>query len=421
MSLKTRINGNLVNLTAIGKKPYTFINGVKTYLKRGYTFINGQKVILWNFGDVKIETFNISSNLTTLSTQSGIFPVFANGNKVILSTSIHSGSDPIPYNVITLNASDFSNLSVANSVRWGKVFQYSSIDSTNSNMVFYAGDSVNNVQNVININPNSGEVTVGNSASYSDMGTDGTVARFGDGTWLTMGQQKGSATCYLQVRANGAVKYAVYGWRGNSGTSLKGALTSWPFTKLDGSNLIGWRNESGTTSSEHLTIYGVSSYTDVIDSVGAVYDILVDGDYIIFASLYQGIYKYNKSWGRIAVYSGHVASGRWIRLLGKIGKYYYAISTRYSTGATAPTDGNSYLLILDESLNLFNEIDITAQYDGVKSYLDVSGYYGNMKQLETLPQISKSGYLVFTTCNIKSVRSGVPTYSNYQVHRVQGY
>ena len=267
MTLKVRINGQMKQITGPGNSPVTFINGQKKKLVKGVTFINGQKKVLWDTKDLKIDIidgvyglFNGSANV-----------VWASNNKVVLSTQGPYGRT---LNISRLNIENKSNPIVENTVALGSVVGFSSIDTTSTNMVYYAVSGTQSAQQ-ININPNTAEITASNPVSmtgtYWGQTSGGLI---GNSDWL--GYRSNTNTSW-QIRLNSTLIES-FGYTTPGGT-VSGGIDLGNMAKRDATSYL-LHTVSGTLSNINHSLSIVDS-TGIIGGVNDANfrDILVDPEY----------------------------------------------------------------------------------------------------------------------------------------------
>ena len=370
MTLKVRINGQMKQITGPGNSPVTFINGTKKKLVKGVTFINGVKKVLWDTKDLKIDIIDGVYDLFNGSAK----VIWASNNKVILSTQS-------PYsrtlNISRWNIENKSNPIVENTVALGSVVGFSSIDTTDTNMVYYAVSGTQSAQQ-ININPNTAEITASNPVSMTDTYWGRTSGGLiGNSDWL--GYRLNTNTSW-HIRLNSTL-IASFGYT-VSGT-VSGAINIGNMAKRDATSYL-LHTVSGT-------IQNINHSVSIVDSTGIIggvndanfCDILVDPEYDhIVCCGDDGYAVYDMTFKRIN-YSTPTA-GRTYRLLGRIRDYYYVvvINTESTGGLQRPKlniyDASNGSLLESRDLNLsFSNYD----YDGPTVY--------------TIPHISQTGALGF--------------------------
>lgn len=371
MTLKVRINGQMKQITGPGNYPVTFINGQKKKLVKGVTFINGQKKVLWDTKDVKIDIIDGVYDLFNGSAK----VVWASNNKVILSTD-----DPYSrtLNISRWNIENKSNPIVENTVALGSVVGFSSIDTTSTNMVYYAVSGTQSAQQ-ININPNTAEITASNPVSMTGTWWGQTSGGLiGNSDWL--GYRSNTNTSW-QIRLNSTF-IASFGYTVSG--SVSGAINIGNMAKRDATSYL-LHTVSGTVPNINHSVSIVDS-TGIIGGVNDANfcDILVDPDYSRIACCGDdGFARYDMSFTRIT-YSAPANDDQRYRLLGRIRDYYYVvvINTESTGGLQRPKlniyDASNGSLLESRDLNLsFSNYD----YDGPTVY--------------TIPHISQTGALGF--------------------------
>lgn len=373
MTLKVRINGQMKQITGPGNSPVTFINGQKKKLVKGITFINGVKKVLWDTKDVKIDiidgVYNLFNNTAKV--------VWASNNKVILSTADPYGRT---LNISRWNIENKSNPIVENTVALGSVVGFSSIDTTSTNMVYYAVSGTQSAQQ-ININPNTAEITASNPVSmtgtYWGQTSGGLI---GNSDWL--GYRSGGNTSW-QIRLNSTF-IAGFGYTTPSGTTVSGSINIGNMAKRDATSYL-LHTVSGTLSNINHSLSIVDS-TGIIGGVNDANfcDILVDPEYgHIVCCGDDGYVVYDMTFNRIN-YSTPPNSGRTYRLLGRIGDYYYVLIQNKNSSGGLPRP----------IINIYNASD--ASYADYRTLnLNFTNYNFDGPEALTIPHISQTGALGF--------------------------
>lgn len=371
MTLKVRINGQMKQITGPGNSPVTFINGTKKKLVKGVTFINGQKKVLWDTKDLKIDIIDGVYDLFNGSAK----VVWASNNKVILSTEGPYGRT---LNISRWNIENKSNPIVENTVALGSVVGFSSIDTTSTNMVYYAVSGTQSAQQ-ININPKTAEITASNPVSmtgtYWGQTSGGLI---GNADWL--GYRLNTKTSW-HIRLNSTL-IASFGYSTGGGTA-SGSIDLGNMAKRDATSYL-LHTVSGT-------IQNIKHSLSIVDSTGITggvndanfCDILVDPEYgHIVCCGDDGYAVYDMTFKRINYATP--SAGRTYRLLGRIGDYYYVfIQNKNSSGGLPHPlinihNASNGSLLESRDLNLsFSNYD----YDGPEVY--------------TIPHISQTGALGF--------------------------
>lgn len=373
MTLKVRINGQMKQITGPGNSPVTFINGAKKKLVKGVTFINGQKKVLWDTKDLKIDIIDGVYDLFNGSAK----VIWASNNKVILSTES-------PYsrtlNISRWNIENKSNPIVENTVALGSVVGFSSIDTTSTNMVYYAVSGTQSAQQ-ININPKTAEITASNPVSmtgtYWGQTSGGLI---GNADWLGY---RSSSNTYWQIRLNSTF-IARFGYSTGSGSvSVSGSTDPGNMAKRDATSYL-LHTVSGTLSNINHSLSIVDS-TGIIGGVNDANfcDILVDPEYNhIVCCGDDGYAVYDMTFKRIN-YSTPSA-GRTYRLLGRIRDYYYVLiqNKNSSGGLTHPL------------INIYNASN--GRYEDFRTLnLNFNNYDHDGPEVYTIPHISQTGALGF--------------------------
>lgn len=373
MPLKIQLNGQMQQLTGPGRPLVVFANGQKHVSTKGITFINGVKKVLWETKDVKIDIIDGVYDLFNGSTN----VIWASNNKVILSTSN-------PYartlNISRWNIENKSNPIVENTVALGSVVGFSSIDTTNTNMVYYAVSGTQSAQQ-ININPNTAEITASNPVSMTDTYWGQTSGGLiGNSDWL--GYRINTNTSW-HIRLNSTIIDS-FGYSIPSGTAVSGSIDLGNMAKRDATSYL-LHTVSGTAPNINHSLSIVDS-TGIIGGVNDANfrDILVDPEYgHIVCCGDDGYIVYDMTFKRIN-YSTPSNSGCTYRLLGRIGDYYYVlIQNKNSSGGLSQPLINIYNAS-NGSCADFRVLDLNFtnyDYDGPEVY--------------TIPHISQTGALGF--------------------------
>ena len=369
MTLKVRINGQMKQITGPGNSPVTFINGTKKKLVKGVTFINGAKKVLWDTKDLKIDIIDGVYDLFNDSAK----VVWASNNKVILSTES-------PYNR-TLNISRWnienkSNPIVENTVALGSVVGFSSIDTTSTNMVYYAVSGTQSAQQ-ININPNTAEITASNPVSMTGTFWGQTSGGLiGNSDWLGY---RSDGNRNWQIRLNSTF-IAGFGYTA-SGTA-SGGINIGNMAKRDATSYL-LHTVSGTKPNIKHSVSIVDS-TGIIGGVNDANfcDILVDpeNNHIVCCGD-DGYAVYDMTFKRINYATP--SAGRTYRLLGRIRDYYVLIQNKNSSGG-----------LTHPIINIYNASN--GRYEDFRTLdLNFNNYDFDGPEVYTIPHISQTGALGF--------------------------
>lgn len=384
MTLKVRINGQMQQITGPGNSPVTFINGVKKKLVKGVTFINGEKKVLWSANDLRIDYI---PNIYNVCGSTALKAVWASNNKVILSSNQTSD-----YGIWRVNVENKSAPVLESNVDLGYITCFSPVDSTASNMVYYAIAGTQKAQQ-ININPKTAEITASNVVNLSSTSWGNlTGGLIGTNVWL--GRSRGNPS---NLYANTTRIRTVW----QTGGSTMGGPRPIMAKRDTTSYLMCTQNSNGLGLS-------VLTATDVTQRVQDVLyeQILVDpenNNNIVCAGK-DGFAIYNQNFDNIA----SVASTSRYRnyyLLGKIRDYYYVVSAPISRNET---DQSVYLYVYDANGTLFTQqtLNLQTQFDAI---------YSN-DLIRTLPNISQTGALAFVF-----YPNSTGGYDAQQLVLVQGY
>lgn len=370
MVLKINLNGKKVSITGTNQPPITFIDGEKKRLTRGITFINGQKKVLWDTKDLKIDIIDGVYDLFNGSAK----VIWASNNKVILSTES-------PYartlNISRWNIENKSNPIVENTVALGSVVGFSSIDTTDTNMVYYAVSGTQSAQQ-ININPNTAEITASNPVSmtgtYWGRTSGGLI---GNSDWL--GYHLNTNTSW-HIRLNSTL-IASFGYTGTG--TVSGAINIGNMAKRDATSYL-LHTVSGTAQNINHSVSIVDS-TGIIGGVNDANfcDILVDPEYNhIVCCGDDGYIVYDMTFKRIN-YSTPPA-GRTYRLLGRIRDYYYVLIQNKNSSGGLP----------QPFINIYNASN--GRYEDFRTLnLNFNNYDFDGPEVLTIPHISQTGALGF--------------------------
>lgn len=373
MTLKVRINGQMKQITGPGNSPVTFINGQKKKLVKGITFINGVKKVLWDTKDIKIDIIDGVYDLFNDTAK----VIWASNNKVILSTKSPYGRT---LNISRWNIENKSNPIVENTVALGSVVGFSSIDTTSTNMVYYAVSGTQSAQQ-ININPKTAEITASNPVSmtgtYWGQTSGGLI---GNSDWL--GYLSMTNTTW-QIRLNSTFIES-FGYGRPSGTTVSGGINIGNMAKRDATSYL-LHTVSGRVPNINHSLSIVDS-TGIIGGVNDANfcDILVDPEYgHIVCCGDDGYVVYDMTFNRIN-YSTPPNSGRTYRLLGRIGDYYYVlIQNKNSSG------GRPHPII-----NIYNASN--GSYADFRTLdLNFTNYDFDGPEALIIPHISQTGALGF--------------------------
>lgn len=373
MTLKVRINGQTKQITGPGNSPVTFVNGQKKKLVKGITFINGQKKVLWDTKDLKIDIIDGVYDLFNGTAK----VVWASNNKVILSTESPYGRT---LNISRWNIENKSNPIVENTVALGSVVGFSSIDTTNTNMVYYAVSGTQSAQQ-ININPNTAEITASNPVSMTGTYWGQTSGGLlGNSDWL--GYRYITNTSW-QIRLNSTFIES-FGYSTGPGISVSGSIFIGNMAKRDATSYL-LHTVSGTLPDINHSLSIVDS-TGIIGGVNDVNfcDILVDPEYgHIVCCGEDGYAVYDMTFKRINYATP--SAGRTYRLLGRIGDYYYVFvqNKNSSGGLTHPI------------INIHNASN--GRYEDFRTLLNLNftNYDYDGPEVHTIPHISQTGVLGF--------------------------
>lgn len=362
MTLKVRINGQMRQITGAGNKPVVFINGTKKKLFKGVTFINGEKKVLWSANDLRIDYI---PNIYNVCGTAALNAVWASNNKIILSSKYANA-----YGIWRVNVENKSAPVLETNVDLGRITCFSPVDSTASNMVYYAVAGTQKAQQ-ININPTTAEITASNVVNLSSTTwgkSDGGL--IGTDIWLGRGSGNPSSL-YANTTSIGIVR--------QTGTGVTGSPEPKMAKRDATSYLMCTMNRSSG-----LSVLTASDITQRVQDI--VYEqILVDpenNNNIVCAGR-DGFAIYNQNFDNVASVPS-TSTSRNYHLLGKIRDYYYVVSAPRSR---RETDQSVYLYVYDTNGTLFTQQTLNLQAQFPNSTV---GYL-----ICTVPNISQTGALAF--------------------------
>lgn len=388
MPLKIQLNGKKQQLTGPGRPLVVFANGQKHVSAKGITFINGVKKVLWSANDLRIDYI---PNIYNVCGTALLNAVWASNNKIILSSTTGG------YGIWRVNVENKSAPVLESNVDLGCITCFSPVDSTTSNMVYYAVAGTQKAQQ-ININPITAEITASNvvnlSSTYWGNFTGGLL-----GTNIWLGRSTGkSGAVYANTTRIGYI-YSI-------GTGIVGAPNPL-FAKRDDSSYLvcKYRNLSTGGVISALCVVTATDITERVQDV--VYEqILVDTDNnnIVCAGR-DGFAIYNQNFDNV-VSVASTSSYRNYYLLGRIRDYYYVVSSPRSRNES---DQNVYLYVYDLNGTLFTQQILNLQTQFTAS--------NSADLIHTVPHISQTGALAFVF--YPSSSNGYNTQT--QLVLVQGY
>lgn len=362
MPLKIQLNGQMQQLTGPGRPLVVFANGQKHVSAKGITFINGVKKVLWSANDLRIDYI---PNIYNVCGTASLNAVWASNNKIILSSK-YAGS----YGIWRVNVENKSAPVLESNVDLGRITCFSPVDSTASNLVYYAVAGAQKAQQ-ININPKTAEITASNVVNLSST------------TW-------GNLT-------GGLIGTDVWLGRRNSNPSALYANTTYvDIVRSVGQGVIGApdplmakRDATSYLMCTYSSVSGLSVLTasDVEQRVQDVMyeQILVDtenNNNIVCAGR-NGFAIYNQNFDNV-VSVAPTGTVRSSYLLGKIRDYYYVVSAPTSRDET---DQSVYLYVYDTNGTLFTQQTLNLQTQFNASYRN--------DLIRTVPNISQTGALAF--------------------------
>lgn len=385
MPLKIQLNGRMQQLTGPGRPLVVFANGQKHVSTKGITFINGVKKVLWNVNDLRIDYI---PNIYNVCGTTALNAVWASNNKIILSSNQTNG-----YGMWRVNVENKSAPVLESNVDLGRITCFSPVDSTASNLVYYAVAGTQKAQQ-INITPTTAEITASNVVNLSspnwgklDGGLIGTNVWLGGGSgnprWLY------ANTTRISIL-----------WQ--TDTSVSGATVP-TMAKRDATSYLMCTNN---TNGLGLSVLTASDITQRVQDV-LYQQILVDtenNNNIVCAGR-DGFAIYNQNFDNVASVAS-TSTARCYYLLGKIRDYYYVVSAPTSRNET---DQRVYLYVYDTNGTLFTQQTLNLQTQFSASY--------SADLIRTVPNISQTGALAFVF--YPSSSNGYDTQT--QLVLVQGY
>lgn len=350
MTLKVRINGQMKQITGPGNSPVTFVNGEKKKLAKGVTFVNGEKKVLWDTHSLQIWKINIDD-----IGSKGI--LFNASNKYAF---LYSGK-----NIYKINIENKSAPVLVSSSKLGQITLFSPLDSTNSNMVYYAIADDYKAQQ-ININTADYSIFANNVVNFTSGSRWGNRSGglIGTNNWL------GASLANPSLLYANTTSVGVFF---STGTSTVGTVSP-SLAKRDATSYLGCGNKG-------LSVLTATAITPRVPDV-LYQDILVDGTNIVCAGS-DGFAIFNTNFDKIT--SKSVAEYRHCYLLGKIRGYYYVVEAPRNVQAS---DKNVYLQIYTTEGVLFSQINMNLS-------IELSGNANFANPVRTVPHISSSGMLGF--------------------------
>lgn len=368
MPLKIQLNGQTQQLTGPGRPLVVFANGQKYVSTKGITFINGVKKVLWSANDLRIDYI---PNIYNVCGTTMLNAVWASNNKIILSSNQTNG-----YGIWRVNVENKSAPALESNVDLGRITCFSPVDSTASNMVYYAVAGTQKAQQ-ININPITAEITASNVVNFSSTNWGNfTGGLLGTNIWLGRTPGKSGAV-YANTTRIGYI-YSI-------GTGIAGAPVPL-FAKRDETSYLACKYTNLSTGGV-ISALCVVTATEIIERVqDVVYEqILVDtenNNNIVCAGR-DGFAIYTQNFDNI-VSVASTSSYRSYYLLGRIRDYYYVVSSPRSRNES---DQNVYLYVYDLNGTLFTQqiLNLQTQFVASNSY----------DLIRNVPNISQTGALAF--------------------------
>lgn len=422
MPLKIWYNGSMHNMTTL--KMVTFINGVKKRLVKGVTFVNGQKKILWQTGNFSINSWTLGQ-LGYPNQNALPVGMYCNLNRVLYSAGEY---------VARSNISNISAPALENCVKNGKVRTWLAPFYTSTNESF-AGDVKSyttytistplgqkirmtvelTTVNKLNINTNDLSISSTNSASDNKDNpyfTNGVYIYHDSYGWVSVKCQnrqyvisKGSAT-FVTVPATGYSTGTVKPYFPQ--VSLSGNLLF--FTSV-------YQAAEGDVVSYGIKKVDLSSGTiaDIEANLSKeVTSMMVDDGYLVY-TYDNKLVKRNISNNSETTYT---ANDTPLVLVGKIGDYYYAGSSRSVPGENAKYLDIHIVSVEDMTLREKRNTDSKATI------------------INGLPYVSNNEYLCFGTyhavgqtvsaerniqVSYRTLPSGTISDVQYKIVRIHGF
>lgn len=364
MPLKIQLNGQMQQLTGPNRPLVVFANGQKHVSTKGITFINGVKKVLWSVNDLRIDYI---PNIYNVCGTTNLNAVWASNNKIILSSNVNNA-----YGIWRVNVENKSAAVLESNVDLGCITCFSPVDSTASNLVYYAVAGTQKAQQ-ININPTTAEITASNVVNLSST-TWGNLTGGLIGTNVWLGRMAANPSrLYANTTSVGLV------W--SEGISESGVATP-KMAKRDATSYLMCTNN---TNGRGLSVLTASDITQRVQDV--LYEqILVDAENnnnIVCAGI-DGFAIYNQNFDNVASVASTDAYRRNYYLLGKIRDYYYVVSAPTSRDAT---DQSVYLYVYDTNGTLFTQQTLNLQTQFAARY--------STNLIRTVPNISQTGALAF--------------------------
>lgn len=363
MPLKIQLNGQMQQLTGPGRPLVVFANGQKHISTKGITFINGVKKVLWSANDLRIDYI---PNIYNVCGTTALNTVWASNNKIILSSNQTNG-----YGIWRVNVENKSAPVLESNVDLGRITCFSPVDSTASNLVYYAVAGTQKAQQ-ININPTTAEITASNVVNLSST-TWGNLTGGLIGTNVWLGRRSYNPSwLYANTTSVGIV------WQ--TGTSVVNDASPKMAKRDATSYLMCTRNTNG----RGLSVLTASDITLRVQDV-TYEQILVDtenNNNIVCAGK-DGFAIYNQNFDNVASVASTSAYRNYY-LLGKIRDYYYVVSAPRSRDEP---DQSVYLYVYDTNGTLFTQQTLNLQTQFAASY--------GADLIRTVPNISQTGALAF--------------------------
>lgn len=386
MPLKIQLNGQMQQLTGPGRPLVVFANGQKHVSTKGITFINGVKKVLWSANDLRIDYI---PNIYNVCGATALNAVWASNNKIILSSNQTNG-----YGIWRVNVENKSAPVLESNVDLGRITCFSPVDSTSSNLVYYAVAGTQKAQQ-ININPKTAEITASNVVNLSSTTWGNlTGGLIGTNVWLGIRTVSSVSWVYINTTRGDIV------WQTGTGVVNDASPT---MAKRDETSYLMCTNN---TNGLGLSVLTASDITQRVQ--GVLYEqILVDtenNNNIVCAGS-DGFAIYNQNFDNVASVAS-TSTYRTYYLLGKIRDYYYVVSAPTSRNET---DQSVYLYVYDTNGTLFTQQTLNLQTQFVASH--------SADLIHTVPNISQTGALAFVF--YPSSSNGYDTQT--QLVLVQGY
>ena len=380
MALKIWKDGTMTSINTGLHKPVTFINGTKYKLDKAYTFVNGVKQEIWGEGGVQVDYISSTGVLSC-------------GNIFSIGDNWANGS----YNnsVSRLDINNLSNPSLIQQVAWGNVLRANCYQMSQQSGVFESWNKNNRTGYKLLESAQTGEITVDFSSQLTATSSATNFSGF-------VGITNSSIITVFSVYAGSA---------GTGHTPVYNKTFYWNnvakyFSEYDNLGYAGvmqTENESylvNTSTSRisnirKLTVSGVSGVLSQLSFSG-----FYDNGNIFVSCILNKIAKRAANDVGTDLYTYVSESGRYCKLLGKIGSYIYVLDYP----STMLTTSEVKLVLLDET-------DLSVVYEKT---LPVSPFNEDLNfwtSCVCYPQNTNTGFLAVSTYNTSTLGLRVARFS----------